>query len=106
MGRRGGRYFNFSVLNGTTPLITNKTLHAGETFTLRVPIEQRLPNPNSTINFVINSFQEDSNMYEGAKVAYPAELSSGLLYTNSQILPSSNVYPNDIKITIPVSNDT
>jgi hypothetical protein len=40
------------------------------------------------------------------KIQYGATLSSGKLYTNSQILPSSNVYPNDIKITIYVSNDT
>jgi hypothetical protein len=109
MGRKGGRYFYFSVLNGTTPLITNQILNAGRTHTLNVPIEQRLPNPSSTINFVINSFQDDSNMYDNdntTKIQYGATLSSGKLYTNSQILPSSNVYPNDIKITIYVSNDT
>jgi hypothetical protein len=88
-------------------LITNQTLGAGSSYTLRVPIEQRLPNPSSTINFVINSFQDDSNMYEGAKIESGATLSSGELYTNSQIKPEPpNVYPNDIKITIPVSNDT
>jgi hypothetical protein len=107
MGRKGGRFFYFSVLNGTTPLITNQILNAGRTHTLNVPIEQRLPNPNSTINFVINSFQDDSNMYESASVS-GATKSSGELYANSQIKPEppNNVYPNDITITIPVNNDT
>jgi hypothetical protein len=66
----------------------------------KIGIEERLPNPSSTINFVIKSFQEDSNINNRAT------LSSGLLYTNSQILPSSNIYPNDIKITILVSNNS
>jgi hypothetical protein len=88
-------------------LITNERLVAGSSYTLRVPIEQRLLNPSSTINFVINSFQIDSNDFEGASVS-GAKLSSGELYTNSQILPEppNNVYPNDITITIPVNNDT
>ena len=45
-------------------------------------------------------------MYEGASVS-GATLSSGELYTNSQIKPDPlNVYPNDIKITILVSNNS
>jgi hypothetical protein len=81
-------------------LFENYQLTAGSTHILKVGIEQRLPNPSSTINFVIKSIQEDSNINNRAT------LSSGLLYTNSQILPSSNVYPNDIKITILVSNNS
>ena len=99
----GGRYFVFSASDVTeTIYVIQQEVSAGQTYTITVLIENRLPTMNSEIYFQIDEFQNDSNGYGNAEIT--GATYSGYLYSSATITAYSA--GTNITINIPVDNDT
>ena len=98
----GGRYFAFNAYDATGTInVSEQYVYPDDTYTIRVYIENRLPNMNSIITFEITEFQQDSYNYENAYIN--GATYTGTLYSQAYI--TAGIAGGTITITIPVANN-